>query len=380
MLAHDEEIFSDPEDGSGSDDPQSDGTESGNDFEEMRRVLVVPGPTAAVIELWKRIPTIEDQIILEVRKYTIFYHFGLLDSLFLPSPKPNVNIRGPLHFKSPEGRVDGAKAELYEIIPESLHSTMEEYKQFDSVFCTAINAERSNILRVIKDCTLILFTDFQLDPRLFIDGEANRKDAPALLHLLRVDSSKASYDHIAPILFLDPTAMNPEDFLKSPILMNGKSSLGDRGWQGRPSARGQHVGALSITEGLIAGAAILVSSEGRNTKIPYQQDFEFHVELLYKRNMWAIGVMNHYNHEVFGLNSTPAASTTPPSAPPTATVAWEDNFLDKLENPRSSSPPVPNITISTMVVTTASPPGSPLIAAPTMTSTQSSTSIIESTT
>ncbi|KIK75848.1 hypothetical protein PAXRUDRAFT_29031 [Paxillus rubicundulus Ve08.2h10] len=238
MLAYDEETFSDLGDGSGSDNPQSDGAESGNDFEEMRRVLEVPGPTAASTLLQKalviaqkaymeickhvlkKVLTIEDQITHKAKKYTMFYHFWLLDGLFPPPPKSNIDICGPLCFKLPEGRINGAKAELYEIIPELLHSTMEEYKQFNFVFHSAVNVEISNILRVIKDCTPILFADFQVDPRLFLGGKANKKDNPSLLCLLRVDGSKALYNHIAPILFLDPTAMNPKDFLKSSVLTN----------------------------------------------------------------------------------------------------------------------------------------------------------------
>jgi len=122
------------------------------------------------------------------------------------------------------------------------------------------------------------------------------------------------------------------------------------------------MGAQSVSEGMIAGAAILVSFSyicnlhlliallitrlqarfllthdaeltaiGAETKIKYQKDYDFYLERLFKGTPWAISVMEYFNKEVFNASTALSDSTaTAPSAP--APRTWEDNFLQELDN------------------------------------------------
>jgi len=118
------------------------------------------------------------------------------------------------------------------------------------------------------------------------------------------------------------------------------------------------MGAQSVSEGMIAGAAILASlphipylvllivrsqarfllthnaeltAIGAETKIDYQKDFDFYLEHLLKGSPWAISVMEYFNKEVFNTTTTPSTpiSTTLPAAAPRT---WEDDFLQELDN------------------------------------------------
>ncbi|KAI5996832.1 hypothetical protein F5J12DRAFT_785259 [Pisolithus orientalis] len=259
-----------------------------------------------------------------------------------------------------DGKLKGALTELYEMIPVDLHESMVTYKQFGSVvhFIQAHSQERSNVLKVIKDCAGMLFTPYNISPDLFTGKPACKKDNKACLVLLKKDGV-GEYTHFAPILFADPKQMVTGGFLRSPILvkvihvlMFGKSILTENkhGW---PPARGQKMGMLSVTEGLIAGACILVqflllhdpelSATGAETQVNYQSEYNFYLEKLFKASPWAVSMMNFFNQEVFRKGSQLANVESKVFANVEQLHSWEDEFLDKLNNidpTESHTPPV----------------------------------------
>ncbi|KIJ60953.1 hypothetical protein HYDPIDRAFT_169973 [Hydnomerulius pinastri MD-312] len=267
------------------------------------------------------------------KRYIMLYHFWVLKRLFPPTPKPNVDPQSSLHWASPQAKLSGSMAELYSVIPKALHDPMENYKQSSVVFCSALGQERSNILKTIKDSAGIIFAPFKLDPTLFGNQTACKKENMQFLGLLKKGGA-SEYTHMAPILFANPERMVPDEFFKSPILILhviifGKSFLSEKR-HGRPKTRDQRMGIVSTTEGLIAGSAILahfllmhnpeLSATGAETGIPYQLDYDFYLD--------------------------PQPHT------------WEDKFLEELENPSSAqSPPSPvSNSVNPFV---ASPPHSP---------------------
>ncbi|KAG1864098.1 hypothetical protein C8R48DRAFT_773320 [Suillus tomentosus] len=200
-------------------------------------------------------------------------------------------------------------AELYQCIPKALHKPMETYPQFGSVFCAVVNSERSNILHSLKDSTSLIFSSLKLDTTVFTDKAAKKKENAQLLALLKKDVSGKSA------------------FLKPPVM--AKASLSGK-TKGHPKARGQCWSMQCVTEGLIAGAAIVahfllthdqeLTATGPAMKIGYAQDFDFYLERLFKRSPWAMSVINYYNQEVFGTSSVPATSEDPASTPQTIPI------------------------------------------------------------
>ncbi|KAG1874045.1 hypothetical protein C8R48DRAFT_669674 [Suillus tomentosus] len=297
---------------------RSDSKQSGSDLDQLRLVLAVPGA---------------DTQMHEVRK------------------------------TSPEAKLKGAMVELYLFIPKDLHHSMETNSRFVSLFRAAVSSKRLNILHSIKDCAGIIFSSFKLDPNLFADQPSKKQNVKDLLVLLK-RNGEGDYIHLVPVLFMKPNAMAADDFLKSIVLIKivrvevfGKAILGGK-TRGHPKGRGLRMGAQSVSEGMIAGAAILASlphipylvllivrsqahfllthdaeltAIGAETKINYQKDYDFYLECLLKGTPWAISVMEYFNKEVFNTTSTPSTpiSTTLPAAAPRT---WEDDFLQELDN------------------------------------------------
>ncbi|KIO12123.1 hypothetical protein M404DRAFT_42499, partial [Pisolithus tinctorius Marx 270] len=283
----------------------------------------------------------------EAKKYLLLYHFFIIQSLFPAALNPNADRRDPAWWKSQDGKLKGTLTELYEMIPVDLHESMVTYKQFGSVFVQAHGEERSNVLKVIKDCAGALFAPYNISLDLFTGKPTCKKDNKACLALLKKDGV-GEYTHFAPILFADPKQMVTGGFLKSPILvkvicvlMFGKSILTENkhGW---PPARGQKMGVLSVTEGLIAGACILVqfllshdpelSATGAEMQVNYRSEYNFYLEKLFKASPWAVSMMNFFNQEVFRKGSQLANVKSKVFANVEQPCTWEDEFLDELDN------------------------------------------------
>ncbi|KAG2036473.1 hypothetical protein BDR03DRAFT_1011632 [Suillus americanus] len=305
----------------------------------------------------KKTATIDNDIARAGKMYAMLNYFWVMSGLFPTKPQPDIDPRSDTHWSSPEAKLNGAMAELYQCIPKALHKPMETYPQFGSVFRAAVSSERSNILHSLKDCAGLIFSTLKLDPTVFTDEPAKKKENAQLLALLKKDVGGEKYTRLAPILFMDPSALVPDDFLKTPVMAKiirveifGKASLSGK-TKGHPKARGQRWSTQCVTEGLIAGAAIVtcfllthdqeLTATGPATKIDYAQDFDFYLERLFKRSPWATSVINYYNQEVFGTSSVLATSGTPTPPSTSQPHTWEDDFLQQLEDPASIPIPAP---------------------------------------
>ncbi|KAI6146771.1 hypothetical protein BKA82DRAFT_4356273 [Pisolithus tinctorius] len=281
----------------------------------------------------------------EAKKYLLLYHFFIIQSLFPEAPNPNTDRCDPAWWKSQDGKLKDALTELYKMIPVDLHESMVTYKQFGSMFIQAHSQERSNVLKVIKDCAGVLFAPYNISPDLFTGKPTCKKDNKACLALLKKDGV-GEYTCFTPILFADPKQMVTGGFLKSPILvkvicvlMFGKSILTENkcGW---PPARGQKMGMLSVTEGLIAGACILVRFLlSHDPELKYN----FYLKKLFKASPWAVSMMNFFNQEVFRKGSQLANVESEVFANMEQLHTWEGEFLDELNNidpTESHTPPI----------------------------------------
>ncbi|KIJ11285.1 hypothetical protein PAXINDRAFT_15821 [Paxillus involutus ATCC 200175] len=329
--------------------------ETCNELRSVRKdylALSATIPARSRTRVLKKSSDLDLKIIKAAKKYTMFYHFWINNNLFPTTPKPDVDPHSPARWSSPESMADGTIAELYEAVPQELHEKMEIYKGFGSLFQTTIGAERSNLLRSIKDSVGLLFAPLNLSPKLYSSQSHDKASNVDLLHLLKKPESvgvEGKYERVAPVLFTDPQVMSSNTFLTSEILLNmvrlllfGKSSLSEKkkGW---PKARGERMGAQCVTEGLVAGVAIIaryplthnveLSHEGTQTKIPYREDYDFYLKHLFKRTAWSQEVMEYYNNGAFGncaVSNTSKAltSTTVPAQRPRS---WEDDFLDEMD-------------------------------------------------
>ncbi|KAG1718468.1 hypothetical protein EDB19DRAFT_1837994 [Suillus lakei] len=207
-----------------SDAEASDGEDSsGNELETLRTILTVPQPEAPMHEaletaqqaynslrvefkalkkdyitlsatvpacshnhVLKKTSTLDMKITAEGKKYTLFYHFWVIPGVFPTTPQPHNDPCSPMHWASPEVKLNGAMAELYKCVSKDLHKSMEKYTAFDSLFCAAVSAEWSNIVHTIKSCASLIFSMLKLDPMLFSSQtDARKQDDHDLLHLLK---------------------------------------------------------------------------------------------------------------------------------------------------------------------------------------------------
>ncbi|KAL4067262.1 hypothetical protein V8B97DRAFT_2025107 [Scleroderma yunnanense] len=107
--------------------------------------------------------------------------------------------------------------------------------------------------------------------------------------------------------------------------------------------------ANCVTEGMIAGLAIMacyllshdteLSPEGNNMKIPYHNDFNFYLKLLFKCNNWSREVMDYYNEGVFRHKALSQVSQLEPAPVVPQSHSWEDDFLDEMDWDPDFQPP-----------------------------------------
>ncbi|KAG2753586.1 hypothetical protein P692DRAFT_20722457 [Suillus brevipes Sb2] len=313
----------------------------------------------------KKTSMLDAKIATEGKKYTLFYHFWVIPGVFPTTPQPDIDPRSSTCWASPEAKLNGSMAELYQCVSKDLHGSMEKYTAFDSLFRAAVSAERSNIVHAIKSCAGIIFAPLKLDPTLFSSQtDARKRDNPDLLRLLK-KNGEGEYIRLAPILFARPDAMVADEFLKNPVLvqivrveMYGKKILSGK-TKGQ-KARGQRCNAQCVTEGLIAGAAIIAhfllmhdpefTATGAETKINYQADYDFYLEHLFKRTPWARSVIDYFNKEVFDVTTLSLATT--PGSPSIAaqTRTWEDDLLDELDAPSQVASTLTSLPATSAVV------------------------------
>jgi hypothetical protein len=58
----------------------------------------------------------------------------------------------------------------------------------------------------------------KLNPTTFTDEPSKKKENAQLLTLIK-ENGEGQYTHLVPILFKDPSAIIPDDFLMSPVLV-----------------------------------------------------------------------------------------------------------------------------------------------------------------
>ncbi|KAG1767861.1 hypothetical protein EV702DRAFT_1203512 [Suillus placidus] len=192
---------------SDAEDSDSEGL-SDDDLGMLRAVLTVPQPDAPMHEVRKALETAQqayNTLRVEFRALKKDY-FTL--SATVPARSRNrtlkktsaldmkITSQGKIyalfyHFwsfalGSPEAKLDGSMAELYQCVPQDLHKSMEKYTAFDSLFRAAVSAERSNIVHAIKSCAGIIFSDLKLDLSLFASQtDVRKRDNEDLLALLK---------------------------------------------------------------------------------------------------------------------------------------------------------------------------------------------------
>ncbi|KIK75891.1 hypothetical protein PAXRUDRAFT_171355 [Paxillus rubicundulus Ve08.2h10] len=282
------------------------------------------------------------------KKFAMLYHLWVIDGLFPIVNNTGVDLSSTTCWASPEAKHNAVITELFTITPQVLTKEIHAYKAFSSVFTSALNQERSNMLWAIKEASTLIFAPLKISDLTIFTSPAHKQDDPEMKHLLMKDGS---YHCLSPILFTNPDQISPEGFLRSPVLINiicllisRRTALtGEKACSG-PKARGQIYGVHSVTEGLVAGAAIFISQAhylltpdtelqavGSETKIPYEGDYDFYLKHPYKCSTWVIEMMNFFNVEVFGNNKAHEKSSEPtvPSAP---LRTWENNFLEDLDN------------------------------------------------
>ncbi|KIK79411.1 hypothetical protein PAXRUDRAFT_161356 [Paxillus rubicundulus Ve08.2h10] len=304
---------------------------------------------------------LDNSIAQVTRNFCMFYHLWVPNNLFPVGPQMDIDPCSPSRWRTPESRT-----ELYAMVPEELHKHMTSYEQFGFMFSGVVNIKRSNALKVIKDLATILFTSLKLNPLLF-SGKAQEVKDMDVLALLKKEG-KDEYTQLAPILFADPRMMTAEGLFKNRILVNiaciimyGKGILTNKKQPG-PKGRGQQMGALSITEGMIACTAIFaqflllhdteLAPTGAETGIPYQQDYKLYLEVLLKpeNRGWSLDILDFFNQGIFSKNTTP--STMPVSVPPDIPHSWEGDIRAQLGNPVSSQHTEPEPLTTTVDTTT----------------------------
>ncbi|KAI6002406.1 hypothetical protein F5J12DRAFT_894173 [Pisolithus orientalis] len=354
-----EEINIDREDNDSDNDSLETDNSEASDFEQMQRVLHDPGPTAEVHELQKALVigqkaytetcvelhsvqkelhslsstlsthkcnhilsktseslSIDASISKEAKQYALLYNFWVPDGLFPLTPKLDVDPHSPTHWTSPKAKLDGAVAELYSVVPSSLHKHMETYKQFGSII------KQSNILRAIKDCAGIVFAPYGLDPTHLSGRPLGRKEDPKFQVLLKKDGI-GEYMHLAPILFKKNDNMVASKFLMSL--------------------------AITLAHFLVSPDLELSSISGE-THILYSSDHDFYIEKLSKKSNWALHVFDHVNCEVFGKDSQSKNVSLVPPVPPTAQpCTQEDEMLSEIKNPTPHVTAPTSPTVNTFV-------------------------------
>ncbi|KAI6042434.1 hypothetical protein EDC04DRAFT_2892093 [Pisolithus marmoratus] len=172
-------------------------------------------PTHKCNHMLNKTETLNSSITKEAKKYLLLYHFWVADGVFPMTLKPSVDPCSPSCWDSPRAKMEGMTAELYSIIPESLHESMEQHPHFGS-FTSALGQERSNVLKCIKDAASLIFAQYNLDLSMLSTQDACKQMDPKFQALLTKNNE---YTQLAPILFKNHEVLVPNEFLKSPIIV-----------------------------------------------------------------------------------------------------------------------------------------------------------------
>jgi len=90
------------------------------------------------------------------KKYLIFYRLWVPEKLFPLSPQPNFDPRSPLRWTSPQGKCDGARAELYGMLPQEMHETAETLTKFPSMVCSTVHPCILSLINTVRTSSVLL--------------------------------------------------------------------------------------------------------------------------------------------------------------------------------------------------------------------------------
>ena len=126
-------------------------------------------------KLGNKEPTsIEGRIQRQGKKYLIFYRLWVPETLFPLSPWPNIDPRSHLRWASPQGKIDGARAELYAMLPEELYQAAETLADFPLlvrscllVFLSLINSVHTSSVALSITSGQVSSTQSRVLPALY---------------------------------------------------------------------------------------------------------------------------------------------------------------------------------------------------------------------
>ncbi|TFY63624.1 hypothetical protein EVG20_g6236 [Dentipellis fragilis] len=232
---------------------------------------------------------------LLARKFCLMRSFWLRDVDATFSTPVNPSYVHSDRFSSAATRIQGQIADLMEILP-SEYRTRIRLKAWMNAWVMAMQQQRSNSVSRVRECALVIFS-----------CKADElSTTTARLARFKVDigytthsNGKGYYKAMAPILYKNYNGshdsgsifLNPQLLLIFAVLVHGPSALKDVGSHG---ARGHTVYTLwklhKITAGAIAACAILarfvlsadslLETEGQETGIRYQDDFDTYLQYL----------------------------------------------------------------------------------------------------
>jgi hypothetical protein len=97
-------------------------------------ILSVTVPACSRNRALKKMSMLDAKIATE-GKYKLFYHFWVIPGVFPTTPQPDIDPCSPTRWASPEAKLNGSMAELYQCVSMDLHGSMEKYTAFDSLVC-----------------------------------------------------------------------------------------------------------------------------------------------------------------------------------------------------------------------------------------------------
>ncbi|KIK78024.1 hypothetical protein PAXRUDRAFT_17111 [Paxillus rubicundulus Ve08.2h10] len=93
------------------------------------------------------------------KKFAMLYRLWVIDGLFPIVNNTGVDLSSMTCWASPEAKRNAVITKLFTIMPRVLTKEIHAYKAFSSVFTSALNQERSNMLRAIKEASTLVFAD-----------------------------------------------------------------------------------------------------------------------------------------------------------------------------------------------------------------------------
>ncbi|KAF4567133.1 hypothetical protein EYR40_006127 [Pleurotus pulmonarius] len=231
--------------------------------------------------------TDDNRLARIAKRYAIMNQLWVPDNVFpvLRPPKPS---NDPSYYGARENWMLGMAAELYEVFPEEMHSTLR-LANTGAEFRFSHAAQRQAMAHTLRNCAARIFDTIGVPSQAFKDKDS-RRSSPELIALLK-PGKNGLYPSLPPLLY--PPG-NTIDVFQNPVLplilrvaLFGKTSL-----TSTPAANssGRKWAVTHVTTGSICLAAIMarflaspdneLSPIGGQTKINYEQDFHDYYGLI----------------------------------------------------------------------------------------------------